>query len=179
MAKQIDTTYGDALFELAKEENLIDSLYEEAGVLATIIRDNQELIELLNHPQIEKSEKLALIEKIFDKRVSKELTGLMVMVVEKDHVTYINDILNYFIRQVKKYKNIGIASVTSAIELKDSQRNDIEKRLLETTGYSSMEIEYKVDRSIIGGLVIRIEDRVVDSSIRTKLENMSKTLSKA
>ncbi len=178
MAKQVDTTYGDALFELAREENLIDSLYEEAGGLIKVLNENHELIELLNHPQIEKSEKISLIEKIFDGRISKELTGLLVMVVEKDHVTKITDILKYFLRQVKRYKNIGIASVTSAIELKDGQRADVEKRLLETTGYSSIEIEYKVDRSIIGGLVIRIEDRVVDSSIRTQLENLSKTLSK-
>lgn len=179
MAKQVDTTYGNALFELAVEENIVDSLYEEANQLITILKDNEELIKLLNHPQIEKSEKKNLIERIFGKRVSDEITGLMIMVVEKGHITSMIDIFEFFVKQVKKAKNIGVASVTSAISLSDSQKAAIEKRLLQTTHYTSMEIDYKVDKSIIGGLVIRIEDRVVDSSIKTKLDNMSKALANA
>ena len=179
MAKQVDTTYGNALFELAVEENIVDSLYEEANQLIAILKDNEELIKLLNHPQIEKSEKKNLIERIFGKRVSDEITGLMIMVVEKGHITSMIDIFEFFVKQVKKAKNIGVASVTSAISLSDSQKAAIEKRLLQTTHYTSMEIDYKVDKSIIGGLVIRIEDRVVDSSIKTKLDNMSKALANA
>ena len=179
MAKQVDTTYGNALFELAVEENIVDSLYEEANQLITILKDNEELRKLLNHPQIEKSEKKNLIERIFGKRVSDEITGLMIMVVEKGHITSMIDIFEFFVKQVKKAKNIGVASVTSAISLSDSQKAAIEKRLLQTTHYTSMEIDYKVDKSIIGGLVIRIEDRVVDSSIKTKLDNMSKALANA
>lgn len=179
MAKQVDTTYGNALFVLAVEENMLDSLYEEVNELVLILKDNEELIRLLNHPQIEKSEKKNLIERIFGKRVSDEITGLMIMVVEKGHITSIVDIFNYFIKQVKKAKNIGVASVTSAIELTEAQKASVEKRLLETTHYTSMEIDYKVDKSLIGGLVIRIEDRVVDSSIKTKLAGMSKALANA
>ncbi len=176
MAKQVDTTYGNALFELASEENILDELYGEVTELVAVLKDNEELIKLLNHPQIEKNEKKKLIENIFGERVSDEITGLMIMVVEKGHVTSLTDIFDYFIRQVKKAKNIGVATVTSAIPLNDAMRKSVEKRLLETTHYASMEIDYKVDKSLIGGLVIRIEDRVVDSSIKTKLANMSKTL---
>ncbi len=179
MAKQVDTTYGNALFELALEENTLDSLYDEVNKLIDILKDNPDIIKLLAHPQIEKSEKKDIIENTFGKRVSDEITGLMIMVMEKGHITSIIDIFNYFIKQVKKEKNIGMASVTSAVSLSDSQKAAIEKRLIETTSYSTMEIEYTVDKSLIGGLIIRIEDRVVDSSIKTKIDNMSKTLANA
>lgn len=179
MAKQVDTTYGNALFELALEENTIDSLYDEVIQLLGILEENPDIIKLLAHPQIEKSEKKGIIENVFGKRVSDEITGLMIMVVEKGHIASIVDIFNYFIKQVKKAKNIGIASVVSAVSLSDSQKAAVEKRLLETTSYSSMEIDYQVDESLIGGLIIRIEDRVVDSSIKTRLDNMSKTLANA
>ncbi len=179
MAKQVDTTYGNALFELALEENTLDSLYDEVIQLIDILKDNPDIIKLLSHPQIEKSEKKDIIENTFGKRVSDEITGLMIMVMEKGHITSIIDIFNYFIKQVKKEKNIGMASVTSAVSLSDSQKAAIEKRLIETTSYSTMEIEYTVDKSLIGGLIIRIEDRVVDSSIKTKIDNMSKTLANA
>ena len=99
------------------------------------------------------------------------------MVVDKDHISSIVDILEYFVKLVKKEKNIGVVSVTSAVTLSDIQKVNIEKRLIETTSYNSLETKYSVDESLIGGLVIRIEDRVVDSSIKSKLDKMSKMLS--
>lgn len=179
MAKQVDITYGNALFELALEESKLDSLYEEAASLIAILNDNQELIKLLNHPQVSKEEKKNIVTNTFDGRVSDELTGLIAMVVEKGHVAQLVSILNYFVKQVKKEKNIGVATVKSAVELSEAQKKAIEQRLIETTVYDTMEIDYSVDKALIGGLVIRIEDRVVDSSIKTKLENMSRTLANA
>lgn len=176
MAKQVDATYGNALFELAMEEHKLDELYDEAQVLVNIFKENYGLIRLLEHPQISKEEKKALIENTFKGRVSGDMTGLMVMVVDKEHSKWLVRILEYFIGCVKKEKSIGIADVTSAVTLSDSQKADIEKRLLDTTSYTSMEVTYNVDKSLIGGLVIRIEDRVVDSSIKNKLEKMSKAL---
>lgn len=179
MAKQVDTTYGNALFELAVEENKVDSLYDEAQLLTELLKENEELVKLLDHPQIDKDEKKKIIETTFGGRVSDEITGLMVMVVEKGHISSIADIFNYFIKRVKKYKNIGVADVISAVALSDSQRDAVEKRLIETTAYDAMEVNYSVDKSLIGGLVIRIEDRVVDSSIKTQLEALSKKLASA
>lgn len=179
MAKQVDITYGNALFELALEENKIDALYEEVQALIELLKENMDLIKILEHPRIDKDEKKKIVEDTFGNRVSDEITGLMVMVVEKEHISNILDILNYFIKLVKKQKNIGVASVTSAIDLSDSQKAAIEQKLIETTNYDTMEIAYSVDKSLIGGLVIRIEDRVVDSSIKTKLDKLSKTLAKA
>ena len=179
MAKQVDITYGNALFELALEENKIDSLYEEATALVNILEENVELLKLLNHPQISKEDKIKVIEDTFGGRVSKDITGLMVMVVEKGHAMKMTDIFKFFIKLVKNEKKIGVASVTSAITLDDSRKEAIEKRLIETTKYETMEIDYKVDESLIGGLIIRIEDRVVDSSIKTKLNSLSKALSNA
>lgn len=179
MAKQVDITYGNALFELALEEGKLDSLYEEAVALIQILSDNEDLIKLLSHPKVSKDEKLKLVADTFDGRVSDELTGLMSMVVEKGHTGQLVRILNYFVKQVKKEKNIGVATVASAVELSDAQKQAIEKRLIETTVYDTMEVAYSVDKSLIGGLVIRIEDRVVDSSIKTKLENMSRALANA
>lgn len=179
MAKQVDTTYGNALFELALEENKLDGLYEEAQALIGILKENEELIRLLDHPHIEKEEKKQLVERIFSGRISGDMTGLIIMVVEKGHGSRLIQILSHFIKRVKEQKNIGVTSVTSAIVLSDSQKAAIEKRLIETTSYDTMEITYSVDASLIGGLVIRIEDRVVDSSVKTKLEKLSKTLAHA
>lgn len=71
-----------------------------------------------------------------------------------------------------------MARVASAVELKSEQKAMIEQRLLDTTQYVEFEMEYSVDPSLIGGLVIRIGDRVVDSSIKTQINELHRSLSK-
>ncbi|MDD6402384.1 MAG: ATP synthase F1 subunit delta [Lachnospiraceae bacterium] len=179
MAKQVETTYGNALFELAIEEGKIDDWYVEVLELTSILKKNKDLIELLNHPQVDKLEKEKIIKNIFEGKISNEILGLIVMIMDKGHISKIVGVFRYFIKLVKEHKNIGVAKVTSATVLTEAQKSKIENRLIETTSYSRMEVTYKVDESLIGGLVIRIGDRVVDSSIKTKLETLSKTLANA
>ena len=178
MAKLVSNTYGDALFELALEEGKLDSMSEEVSVVVEAIRENPDLTSVMNHPKIDKEDKVKLIEDIFKGRVSDELVGLMRMIVEKDHYRELLDVFAYFTDRVKEFRNIGTAYVTSAMELSEGQKAAVEKRLLETTKYVKFEMHYEVDAGLIGGMVIRIGDRVVDNSIRTKLYNLTRDLSK-
>ncbi len=178
MAKLVSKTYGDALFEVALEENKLDLFSEEVRTVKAAMDDNPDLFKLMTHPKVVKEEKIKVIENILNGRVSQELVGLIRMIVDKGHFDEIDSVFTYFIDEVKEYRHIGTAYVTSAVELTDAQKSAIEKRLLETTKYVSFEIYYKVDPAIIGGLMIRIGDRVVDSSIRTKLDGLTRELSK-
>lgn len=177
MAKQVNTTYGDALFELAVEEDRVDSIQEEITVLLQILQEQEELLQLLTHPEILKEDKEKLLENIFKGRVSDAVMGMLLIVVRNDRSGELMHICEYVIARIKEYKNIGIAYVTSALELTAEQKKAIEKKLLETAGYADMEMHYSVDKSLIGGLVIRIDDRVVDSSVKRQLERMSAALS--
>ena len=87
------------------------------------------------------------------------------------------NILDYFIARTKEFKKIGIASVTSASELSDVQKQKIVEKLLSSTSYKEFEMSYRVDPELIGGIVIRIGDRVVDGSVRSKLLNLKRELS--
>jgi len=178
MAKLVSKTYGDALFELAMEEQKLDAMLEEVKSVSVAIEENSELSDVMNHPKIVKEDKIKLIEDIFAERVSKELVGLMRIIVEKGHYNEMQSVFAYFIDCVKDYKNIGTAYVTSAAELTDAQKAAVEKRLLETTKYVRFEMHYSVDAELIGGMVIRIKDRVMDSSIKTKLYDLTRELSK-
>ena len=177
MAKLVSKTYGDALFELALEENKVDSLQEEVVALLAVLKENQDLGRIMSHPNVSKEERVALIEDIFKGRTSDEVTGLLHMLAEKGRYADVDDVLLYFLNRVREYKNIGSAYVTSAMELSDAQKKAVEKRLLETTKYVEFEIHYSVDADLIGGMVIRIGDRVVDSSIKTKLYDLTRELS--
>lgn len=176
MAKLVSRTYGDALFDLAVEENKVDALLEEAQAVQDILVKNEDVLKVLHHPQITKEEKLTFIKTVFERGASEEMQGFLHIIIQKDRSSDILAIFEYFIHKVKEYKGIGSATVTSAVELTVQQKKAIEAKLLQTTKYVAFEMNYQVDASILGGLIIRIEDRVVDSSLKTQLDELSRQL---
>lgn len=178
MAKLVSKTYGDALFDLALESGQVDSLFQEAKAMLPIIKENEDLAKIMNHPKIVVEEKQKIVEDIFQERVSREMIGLMRMLIEKGHYQEFDSVLEYFIHQVKEYKKIGTAYISSPMELSLAQKDSIRRKLLETTKYAQFEFHYQIDPSLIGGIVIRIGDRVIDGSIKNKLARLTSELSK-
>ena len=176
MAKLITKTYGDALFDVAVEAKAVDRLDREAASVAEIIDRNPEFLKLLKHPNVTKEEKIRVIEDVFGGRVSDEMFGFLRVLVDKDRQGHILEILQYFTDRVKEYRRIGVVYITSALPLEADQKKKIEKKVLETSGFAALEPHYSVDKDLIGGIVIRIGDRVVDGSVRNKLDNLTREL---
>ncbi|MDE6202499.1 MAG: ATP synthase F1 subunit delta [Lachnospiraceae bacterium] len=178
MAKLIGATYGEALFELAVEEGREDDFLGEVITLKTLLDENPDFGKLMNHPKILKEEKLEVLEKVFEGRISRQLLGFLHLIVSKDRYGDIDAILDYFVGEVKQLKGVGVAYVTTAVALSEAKKKEIEDKLLSTTSFKKMEMHYQVEEDLIGGMVIRIGDRVVDSSVRSKLFKMQRELLK-
>lgn len=178
MAKLVSKTYGEALFEAAMEsgEDRAGELLEEIDAVRKVLADNPRFDEMMKHPGITKQEKLEVIDTVFGGRASTELVNFLEIIVSKERYRDLPAIFDYFTARVKEQKKIGIAQVTTAQELSPAQKSAVKARLLETSGYKEMEMYFHTDASLIGGMVIRIGDRVVDSSIRTKLDSLTKQL---
>ena len=164
------------MFAVAMEESRMDEFFEAALGLAEVLRTNEDFSKLMNHPKIMKEDKVKIVEETFATRIPKEMVGLMTVMVEKGRANEMLSVFEYFVTLVKEEKKIGKADVTTAVVLNDAQKKKVEKKLLETTKYETFELCYHVDESLIGGMVIRIGDRVVDSSIKTKLYDLSREL---
>lgn len=178
MAKLVEQIYGEALFQTAMEENRVDAFLEEVETIREVLKQNPEWDRLMKHPKISKQEKVEIMKGAFEGRISKEMTGFLELVLIKERYGQLQAIFRYFVDKVKEEKKIGTAYVTTPLELTAARKADIQAKLLETTPYLTMEMHYAVDPSLIGGMVIRIKDRVVDSSIRTKLADMKRELLK-
>jgi F-type H+-transporting ATPase subunit delta len=176
MAKLVSKTYGEALFEVASENGKIRELTDEISNVESILKDNPDFQKLMLHPGIPKQEKLKVVEEVFGGKVSDELTGFFRIIVENERYKELDSVFKYFEAKVKETEGIGVAYVTTAVQLPDDRKEQVKKRLLETTSYNKMEMHYDVDTSLIGGMVIRIGDRVVDSSIRTRLNDLTRQL---
>ena len=113
MAKLISKTYGDALLSIAVEEDKLDSFDEEVVALREVLKDNPDLGSCINNPRISVDDKLDIISNVFTGRITDELLGFLKIVVEKNRFDCIDEILEYFIDEVKKLKGIGVAYVTT------------------------------------------------------------------
>ena len=163
MAKLVSKVYGEALFEAAVDHGNAIQLMNETAQLEKILEDNPDFDKLMKHPGIPKQEKLSMVEQVFRGRVSDDLTEFLKIVVTKERYGSLKAIF-------------GTAYVDTAVELTEAQKQAVKNKLLATTSYQTFDVYYHVDPTLIGGMVIRVGDRVVDSSIRTKLEDMKKQL---
>ena len=176
MAKLVSGTYGEALFELAQEKNTVSAMLEEVSGLQMVLKENKELSVLMNNPKVSKDEREGIIKEVFQGRLSDDLLYFLILLVQKGRYAHVEEILAYFTDRVKEAEGIGTAYITTAVELTPAKKDEIHKKLLATTSYREIEVIYQVDPEIIGGMTVRINDRVVDSSIKTKLEGMERSL---
>lgn len=176
MAKLAAKVYGDALFELAVEHQMTDQLYEEAGAVKKLLLGNENLNQVMDHPGISRQDKTEMMVKILDGRVSKEMVGFLRIILEKDRYSETKAMLDYFEARVKDYKKIGVVYISTPMEVKEIQKKQIEEKILATSPYETLECHYSVEPELMGGMVIRIKGRVVDSSLKTQLAHMSKDL---
>ncbi|MBO6108488.1 MAG: ATP synthase F1 subunit delta [Eubacterium sp.] len=171
MAKLVSKVYGDALFELAMEENKLDETWDEARAISQALDENPDFLPTLKHPDISMEQKLSIIKKAFS-GMSADTLGFLDVLVKKGRIGELKSVLDYFDARAKEAKKIGVVTVTTPIELSSEYKKKVENRVLEVTEYASLEMKYIIDKSLLGGMVIRIGDQVLDSSIRSQIDAM-------
>lgn len=173
MGKFVRAVYGEALFEYAKEENCLKEWQEITQRLQKVFRENSQLEAVMGHPGIKKQEKCQLLENALEGRIPTALLGFLLFVVKKNRFKEIDSILEEFLKRGKRFLGIGTVTIVSAMELTREQKKQICDRLVETTGYSSVEAGYQVNPGLLGGIQIRIGDRLLDGSVKGKLERIT------
>ncbi len=166
------------MFSLALEENKLDDIWNEVKMIRSVIEDNPDFITMLCHPDMTHEKKYSVLDEIFKTKVSDDMMGFFHVLVNKGRIGEILAVLDYFDEQAKEYKKIGVVKISTPMPLSDVQKEKIEKKILEVSEYESLELHYELDESLLGGIVVRIGDRVLDNSIRTKMDTLSRQLYK-
>ena len=178
MAKLISKTYGDALFELAVEEEKTEVILQEITEIRDVFKDHPDYLKFLIHPRIAGEEKIKSIREVFEGKIDPQILGFLEIVISKSRTENMMEILEYFLDRIKEFKGIGVCYVTTPMSLPMDKREALCKKLLATTSFKEMEMHYEIEPTLLGGMRIRIGDRVVDSSIQTKLNRLQKDLLK-
>ncbi|KJS15132.1 MAG: ATP synthase F0F1 subunit delta [Peptococcaceae bacterium BRH_c4b] len=167
--------YAEALYELARRDDKVDLVEQELRTVSQLIVEDRDLQKILYHPRITAEEKKDLLKVLFEGKISEVTFEFLKLLVERQREQFLPDIVEYFVNKANYDRNITAAGISSAIELTAGEKKDIETMLAKITG-KKVVTEYSVDLALIGGVVVRIGDRVIDGSIRTRLEAMREHL---
>jgi F-type H+-transporting ATPase subunit delta len=175
--EEIARVYGDSLFEVAKEEEKLDELREQLGQFADAVRENHDLQVFLFSPYFSSAEKRDGISKAVS-GADPELVNFLELLAEKHRMPAIFRIRQRFDDLWAEENRRLDVRLTSAIELDKSVVNRVGKEIERQTD-RKIDLTSEVDPEVLGGLVLRVGNMVLDASIRTKLERLRKEVAKA
>lgn len=178
MVELIAKRYGQALFELAIESGDLSGREQEIKHMLDAFTEEEDFNLIINHPKLQKSEKVKVLLEVFEGQVSDDLIGFLVLAVQKSRQDSIVDILEYTLAQIEEHNGFVTAYVTSAVSLTPEDEKLIINKLESQTG-KKITLVTSVDKSLIGGLFIRINDRIVDNTIKESISRMAKDVYEA
>jgi F-type H+-transporting ATPase subunit delta len=161
--------YAEAALEIGRADRTLDAWERDLRQLSAALADEQ-LRTLAEHPAVPFAEKERVIRRVAGD-VSPEALNLVLLMVRRGRPRAIPRMVEHFASLLRRERGVSLAEVRTALPLDDSQRDAVMERLHELTG-DEIEINEMVDESLIGGITVRIGDRLYDASVRNRLERL-------
>ncbi|MCX4275665.1 MAG: ATP synthase F1 subunit delta [Candidatus Gastranaerophilales bacterium] len=172
--------YSKALLELLQDSAVKDGadfkeaskkMYDEFEFVVKTVRENSELQNFILNPVVSYGDKKDVMSQIFTGKVSSLTVNFLSLLAENNRLNILDDILFSFKDDINKLQNIVPAVITSVIELDLEQKKKLVENL-QNKIKAEITPEFRLDEAILGGLVIKINDTVIDLSIKKKIENL-------
>lgn len=171
--------YATALFELARDENSIDGVRADLDKFDALLNESAELKRLVRSPLFAAEVQLKALSAVLDKAGITGISANFLKVLTANRRLFaVSDVIRAFRALVAKFKGEASADVTVAEPLSDKNVDALKEALKSVSG-KDVTLNVKVDRSIIGGLVVKLGSRMVDSSLRTKLNSIKNAMKEA
>lgn len=171
----VSERYAQALFDISQDQNLTEKIQEDLRLVTETLNDYPELRNLLAHPVISTQDKKDMFEKIFTDKISKYTKNIIMLLIDKKRDILIPEVAELFRKMYNDLHSRVVANVYTSIELGENVLSLLRKKL-EKYLDKEVEIDTHVDKSILGGVLVKIGDRVIDGTLKTKFENMAKSL---
>ena len=177
LSQEVAKKYANALFLSVKEKNLTDTAYDQFRALKELIVKDKTLVNFLSAPQVLDENKIALLRDVFTPRIDRLFVEFLTVLVEKNRINFLGEIIDEFDRLIEAEKGIGRVTVITAVSLNDSERTRLVEKMAAKTGLEIV-LEEKVDSSIIGGMIIILHNEIIDGSVKHGLSLIEEQLNK-
>tara|TARA_Y100000591_G_scaffold67900_1_gene56198 strand:+ start:237 stop:794 length:558 start_codon:yes stop_codon:yes gene_type:complete len=168
--------YSRALFEVSQDSDDLDKVENDIKNFKLIYDKNSELRNFIKDPSQIINEQNKLVNLISDKlKLSKNVQKFLLLLIEKRRIFFVNKIIESFLRLCSQKRGEIKASLISSKELSQTELNDISRDLSKSMG-STLKLDYKVDKELIGGLKLQLGSIMIDTSIRNKLKKYEQAM---
>ena len=169
--------YAGALYALAVDNNKVDSIHDELGSLGTMLGESQDLKKLVESPILSRGKQQAAIVAIMEKSGADALTVKFLGTLSANgRLSALPRVIQAFQQEHARRRGQVSAEVISAVTLDDSRKAVVEKTVARLAGSDKLSLSMRVDPSMIGGLIVRIGSRMIDTSIKTKLSRLESAM---
>lgn len=172
----VASRYAKSLIDLAVETKQLEEVRNDMRLIKQVCKENREFVILLESPVVKTDKKMAIFKEVFKGKISDTTQAFLDIVARKRREGYIDDIAYSFDEQYKTFKNITSAVITTAVKLDDTTKTQI-LNIVKQSYKGEIELVEKIDKSLIGGFVLTINDKQVDTSIKRKLNDLKKNFS--
>lgn len=167
--------YASALLQYAQEQDEVEAILVDVRFIKNTLDDSKDLGPFLKNPIIKFSDKVEALNTIFGEHVREETRRFIELLARKNRVQLLGQIVHAFVEQYNQYAGIIEIEVYSAGELSDDQKKSLHQALEKKTD-KKVEMHLNLDASLKGGIAVRIDDTLIDGTIKHKLEQLEEQL---
>jgi F-type H+-transporting ATPase subunit delta len=175
LMEQLVQKYAQALYELAAEKKQVMEVETQLSNVAQIITSHGQLATFLYHPRVPMQAKKSLLKSVFGEEVSVYVLHFLLLIVDKRRESLLPHIIEQFVALANEARNIAIAKVTTFMPLSDSEQVALTQKLAVLTG-KNIRLQIHTDPSIIGGVIVRLGDKLIDGSVKRQLDRLKVSL---
>ncbi|GAW93834.1 F0F1 ATP synthase subunit delta [Calderihabitans maritimus] len=176
--KAVARRYAQALFSVAREKDLLEDLGNELRLIIDTIHANEKLLKIFQHQRISSTDKKELFIELFKERVSQTALNFLQLLFDKQRERFLEQIYEEYMAMANEARNIFEAEVRSAVELSAEDVKVLEDKLSRMTG-KRVKVKTQVDPNLIGGVVVKLGDRILDGSVANRLKMLEEKLKEA
>ena len=174
---EMSKSYADALFSLALETNTVFETLMTLKTMRDGLYDTEGALDLLASPSIPKDERCAVLEKAFGDVQPEHVMSFVGVLVQHGHIRELNDCVEAYTALHDEHARLSTAYVTSAVELTEGEKAKLIEKLSQKLG-RTIHLECAVDPSLLGGLIVNVDGKVIDGSLRNKLQEIKEVMTK-
>nr|ARW64966.1 ATP synthase CF1 subunit delta [Polysiphonia sertularioides] len=178
LEEKVALPYADALISYAQSLNVLKKCSQELSLVSRILSESEELKAFLLNPLTARLVKKEVLKDIFSNEVEEFIMNFLFILVDRRRIAFLNTIINKYFDLVYSLESVSIAELYSAVDLSETQQESLIDKIKALTASKEIKLICKKDSSLIGGFIIKIGSKVIDSSIAGKLNKMSLYLSR-
>ena len=178
LLNSVTTPYAEAFLQVVNDSNQIEEIVSQVKEILKLIHDYPELEKALSSPILEKESKKNILVQLFSEKINQSLLNLLKLLADRQRVGILVPILERFLELYRENSNIALATVVSAIELSDEQKDLLKTKISSISGTEKLELVTKTDPTLIGGFIASVGSKVIDASLSSQIRKLGLSLSK-